>query len=164
MPITLAPFQPKHLEETLAICNEIIEAGDSFPWDAPFTRESGLAMLTSQSATTVALDEAGHVVGFYILHPNNIGRAAHIANASYGVASACRDRGVGRLLVEDSLQKLTPLGFTGLQFNAVVDTNRRAMALYRKLGFREIGTIPKGFRLKDGGLVDIHIFYHGAEE
>ena len=45
----------------------------------------------------------------------------------------------------------------------MVDTNRRAIALYKKLGFREIGTIPGGFRLKDGALVDIHIFYHGAE-
>ena len=30
--------------------------------------------------------EMGCIVGLYILHPNNVGRCGHIANASYAVA------------------------------------------------------------------------------
>ena len=65
----------------------------------------------------------GKVVGLYILHPNNVGRCGHIANASYGVSRDCRGRGVGRALVEDSLAACGALGFRLLQFNAVVASN-----------------------------------------
>ena len=47
--------------------------------------------------------EDGRVLGLYILHPNNVGRCGHIANASYAVSSAARGKGVGRALIEDSI-------------------------------------------------------------
>lgn len=102
----------------------------------------------------------GKVVGLYILHPNNVGRCGHIANASYGVSRDCRGRGVGRALVEDSLAACGALGFRLLQFNAVVASNLGAIALYQSLGFQRVGTIPGGFRLKDGRYEDIIVFYH----
>jgi ribosomal protein S18 acetylase RimI-like enzyme len=92
------------------------------------------------------------------------GRCGHIANASYAVGAAARGKGVGRALVEDSIAKLAPCGFTGLQFNAVVASNARAIALYEKLGFTKVGTIPGGFKNGEGALEDIHIFYHPATQ
>ena len=94
------------------------------------------------------------------MHPNNVGRCGHIANASYGVSRDCRGRGVGRALVEDSLAACGALGFRLLQFNAVVASNLVAIALYQSLGFQRVGTIPGGFRLKDGRYEDIIVFYH----
>ena len=56
-----------------------------------------------------------------------------------------------------------------LQFNAVVATNAAARHLYEKIGFRQLGTIPGGFRMKDGHYEDICPYYiecgeerHGA--
>ena len=46
-------------------------------------------------------------------------------------------------------------GFSILQFNAVVATNIHARHLYERLGFQQLGTIPGGFRLKDGRYADI---------
>ena len=46
-------------------------------------------------------------------------------------------------------------GFRVLQFNAVVATNAGARHLYEKLGFTQLGVIPKGFLLKDGSYEDI---------
>jgi ribosomal protein S18 acetylase RimI-like enzyme len=113
----------------------------------------------------VAVDEeSGQVLGLYILHPNNIGRCGHIANASYAVSADARGKGVGRALVKDSIAQLAPCGFTGLQFNAVVASNTRAIALYKKLGFTKIGTIPGGFKNGEGALEDIHIFYYSATQ
>ena len=43
-----------------------------------------------------ACAEDGRVLGLYILHPNNVGRCGHIANASYAVSSAARGKGIGR--------------------------------------------------------------------
>ena len=44
--------------------------------------------------------------------------------------------------------------------NAVVATNVHARHLYERLGFQQLGTIPKGFRMKDGYFEDICPYYH----
>ena len=80
------------------------------------------------------------------------------------MASSARGQGIGEALVRHSLSQLRPHGFTGLQFNAVVSTNRTAIALYEKLGFTRVGTIPGGFRLPDGSFVDIYLYFHAAPE
>ena len=73
-----------------AIWNEVVEAGEAFPQEEPLDIESGKAFFASQSHCGVAVDsDAGSIVGLYILHPNNIGRCGHIANASYAVSAAC---------------------------------------------------------------------------
>ena len=95
----------------------------------------------------------------YILHPNNVGRCGHIANASYAVASASRGRHIGGALVEDSLAQARSLGFRLMQFNAVVDANTHARRLYERLGFRPLGRIPGGFLMKDGHYEDIWLYY-----
>ena len=98
-------------------------------------------------------------MGLYILHPNNVGRCGHIANASYCVSSAARGQRVGESLVKDCLQQAREHGFKILQFNAVVETNERARKLYEKLGFNLLGVIPGGFRLKSGKFENICLYY-----
>ena len=71
-----------------------------------------------------------------------------------------RDKGVGRMLVTDSLAQGKAHGFRVLQFNAVVATNLRARHLYESLGFTQLGTIPGGFRMPDGTYADICPYYH----
>ena len=51
------------------------------------------------------------------------------------------------------------LGFRVLQFNAVVATNLPARRLYEHIGFTQLGTIPGGFRQKDGSYADICPYY-----
>lgn len=68
---------------------------------------------------------------------------------------ACR-RSLGQALPEDGKE----LGYGVLQFNAVVATNERALRLYQKLGFTQLGVIPKGFRNKDGHYEDIIPHYY----
>ena len=146
-----------------AIWNGVVDAANAFP------QREGLAddaeaerFFAGQTRAAVAVD-GGCVVGLYILHPNNVGRCAHVANASYAVDPARRGEGVGRALVSDSLASLAACGFRGLQFNAVVASNTRAIALYESLGFQRIGVIPGGF--ENGGCVfeDMIIYYHSAE-
>ena len=52
------------------------------------------------------------------------------------------------------------LGFSILQFNAVVASNRAATALYEKLGFVQIGTVEGGYRNINNQYEDIILFYH----
>ena len=71
-------------------------------------------------------------------------------------------RHIGRKLVEDCLIRGKECGFKVLQFNAVVATNTAARRLYEGLGFKQLGTIPKGFRMKDGSYEDICPFPVGC--
>lgn len=161
MEIRIRPYGESDLMAIQKIWNEVVEAGDAFPGETPLSLQECRGYFASQSLTAVAeLD--GRVQGVYILHPNNIGRAGHIANASYAVSSEARGRGVGEALVRHSLTQLVPHGFAGLQFNAVVSTNKVAIALYEKIGFVRVGTIPGGFRLPDDSYTDIFIFFHPA--
>ena len=67
---------------------------------------------------------------------------------------------IGEMLVKDCLEQAKKHGFGVLQFNAVVESNTHARHLYERLGFVQLGTIPKGFRMKDGHYENICPYYH----
>ena len=143
----------------IEVWNEVVADGVAFPQEEPLDEQTGQAFFGAQSHCGVAeLD--GRVAGLYILHPNNVGRCGHIANASYAVSSGCRGQHIGEQLVKDSLKTAKELGFRILQFNAVVESNYAARHLYERLGFVPLGTIPGGFRLKDGRYETICPYYH----
>lgn len=148
------------IPEMIRIWNAVVEDGEAFPQEESLTLESGRAFFASQSYCGVAADENGKVCGLYILHPNNVGRCGHICNASYAVDKARRGRHIGEMLVSDSLVRGKEHGFGILQFNAVVAENIHARHLYERLGFKQLGTIPRGFRRKDGAFSDICPYYH----
>ncbi len=151
------------LAQMIPIWNEIVEEGIAFPQEECLDGESGEAFFASQSYTGVA-DDDGKIAGLYILHPNNIGRCGHICNASYAVSSSVRGQHIGEKLVLDCLKKAKELGFRVLQFNAVVESNLHARHLYERLGFVQLGTIPGGFRMKDGHYENICPYYHTLDD
>ena len=162
--MNIRKYAKEDIPALLAIWNEVVETGNAFPQEEPLDEQKGAAFFAAQSRTAVAEDENGAVLGLYILHPNNVGRCAHIANASYAVSSAARGRHIGEALVRDSLKTAFGLGFEILQFNAVVESNLRARNLYERLGFRQLGTIPRGFRMKNGELANICPYIYDLRE
>ena len=143
----------------IRIWNKVVEDGVAFPQEECLDEESGREFFAAQSYCGVAEND-GAVVGLYILPPNYAGRLGHIANASYAVDSACRGMHIGEKLVMDCLAQAKRLGFGILQFNAVVECNIHARHLYERLGFVQIGAVPKGFRMKDGSFENICLYYH----
>ena len=152
-------YTQNDISDMIRIWNEVIDEGIAFPQEEPLNMETGISFFESQSYTGVA-EEDGIIFGLYILHPNNVGRCGHICNASYAVSSGMRGRHVGEKLVTDCLKKGRELGFRVLQFNAVVESNIHARHLYERLGFTQLGTIPGGFRMKDGKYENICPYYH----
>ena len=160
MNIEIISFSPEYTSEAINIWNEVIEEGVAFPQLDYLNEENGKAFFEEQSFTGLAIDtDNNKILGLYILHPNNVGRCGHIANASYAVASQFRGNKIGEALVTHCLDQAKELGFKIMQFNAVVANNQRALKLYKKLGFVLLGTIPKGFMLKDGRFEDITVHY-----
>ena len=143
----------------IAIWNEVVEDGIAFPQEELLTEKTGAEFFGSQTYCGVA-EENGTIYGLYILHPNNVGRCGHICNASYAVSKASRGKHIGELLVKDCLVQAKKCGYGVLQFNAVVESNIHARHLYERLGFVQLGTIPNGFRMKDGHFENICPYYH----
>jgi hypothetical protein len=46
-----------------------------------------------------------------------------------------------------------------MQFNAVVETNVVAVALWKALGFEVVGTVPEAFDSASHGRVGLHVMY-----
>ena len=142
-------YNEADLPTMIAIWNEVVDDGIAFPQEEDLDSVTGAEFFASQTYCGVA-EVDGKVVGLYILHPNNVGRCGHICNASYAVSSAYRGLHIGERLVLDCLEQGRSHGFRVLQFNAVVESNVHARHLYERLGFIQLGTIPGGFRMKDG--------------
>lgn len=153
-------YRKEDLPAMIAIWNEVVEEGVAFPQEEFLEEQTGAAFFGEQSYCGVAEDESrGEIWGLYILHPNNVGRCGHICNASYAVASQNRGQHIGEKLVLDCIEQARRIGFRILQFNAVVASNVHARHLYERIGFTQLGTIPGGFRMKDGRYEDICPYY-----
>ena len=51
------------------------------------------------------------------------------------------------------------VGYRAMQFNAVVETNTRAVSLWSSLGFDVITTLPEAFLHPRDGYVGLHIMW-----
>lgn len=162
--VEVRPYVAADLPAMRKIWNSVVDAGQAFPQEERLSSEEAQGFFAAQSRCCVAVDAEGSVLGLFILHPNNVGRCGHIANASYAVAEAARGRGVGEALVMASLAWTGRLGFRILQFNAVAVDNAAARHLYEKLGFTPLGVIPGGFRRPNGEYVDICLYWHAVGE
>lgn len=157
MTITIRKSTEKDLPDMIRIWNEVVEDGMAFPQTVPLDERTGKDFFDEMYCGVADVD--GKIVGFYILHPNNIGRVGHIANASYAVDRNERGHHIGEKLVRDSLNQAKAQGYRIMQFNAVVESNVHAYHLYLREGFIDLGIIPEGFYNKDGVYEDIHVMY-----
>ena len=82
MGIRFRNYKDCDLECMTSMWNEILEDGMSFPGTELYESSQFQKMLDEQTRV-VCMEKDGELAGYYILHPNNIGRCSHIANASY---------------------------------------------------------------------------------
>lgn len=156
--LRIRPATGDDLESMWTIFRAVIAPGDALPFDEDFDRDTFRDHWFGAHAASVA-EQGGQVIGMYKLGANHAGRGAHIASATYAVAPAMQGRGVGRRLVEHSLERARAAGFRGIQFNYVVSTNAAAVELYRRLGFDIVGTLPGAFRHERLGWVDAYVMF-----
>lgn len=146
--------------DVVAIARELVDAADTYAFD-PAVDDDALWRYFAPRAPGrgfVAVHD-GAVLGSFVIRPNQPGPGSHVANASYAVATHARGLGVGRRMGAASLVLAAELGYRAMQFNIVLSTNAAAIRLWRSLGFDIVGTVPDGFRLRDGRDVDIHVMH-----
>jgi GNAT superfamily N-acetyltransferase len=138
----------------------IVARGETFCWDRGIAAEEARAHWYHEppGRTFVALDE-GRVVGSAESHPNHAGPGAHVANAGFMVDPHYQGRGVGRALCGHVVDTARADGYRAMQFNAVVETNVGAVALWRSFGFQILATVPQAFHHPSGGYVGLHVMH-----
>ena len=150
--------RPARVEDAEAIC-EIYNEGiadratlESEP-RTPQERRSWLATRDARYAVVV-VESDGVVVGWASLNVFNARDAyRHVADISVYVARAARGKGAGTALLERLVELGREGGFHKLVL-AGFPTNAASVALYRRLGFREVGIYREQGQL-DGRWVDV---------
>jgi len=141
------------------IFRAVIATGDTYTYDPDMAEADARRTWMGHGFATYVAERDGDIVGTYVLKPNQAALGAHVANAGYMVRPETFGSGIGFAMGQHSLGEARAAGYRAMQFNAVVSTNARAVALWRRLGFEVIGTVPEGFRHRDGGYVDLLIMY-----
>jgi L-amino acid N-acyltransferase YncA len=146
------------------ILEPVIRAGETFTWDPNTTEDEARGRWFKQAPgqTFVAVGrgaEGGIVLGTGELHANQGGGGSHVANAGYMVRADQAGRGLARALCAYSLDAARAAGFRAMQFNAVVESNVRAVAAWQAMGFEVLATIPDAFRHPRLGYVGLHVMY-----
>ncbi|HTF17370.1 MAG TPA: GNAT family N-acetyltransferase [Chryseolinea sp.] len=151
-------------EHIWSIIQEVISSGDTYAF-APDTPKADMLnyWFASGAYPFVALVN-GKVAGTYVIRSNQPGLGSHIANGAFMTASQFRKNGVGRAMGLHALKAARQRGYLAMQFNFVVKSNTRAVALWESLGFRIMAEIPDAYRHASDGFTNIYIMHRGLED
>ena len=145
--------------DILRIFRDVVAAGDTYLFETSTTDNDALSYFLGPGILSFVAEEQGQVIGVYKLIPNHVGRGSHVANASFMVDPKAQGRGAGRALGEHCMEAARRQGYDAMQFNFVVSTNTAAIALWKKLGFNIVGTLPKAFDHAALGKVDAYVMH-----
>ncbi len=157
--ITIRSAKRSDHDAIWAILEPVFRAGDTYAIDAGIGRADALAYWCGPDQETFVAEADGAVLGTYYMRPNQRGGGRHVCNCGYVTARAAQGRGIARAMLEHSLGAAPRAGFRAMQYNFVVSTNSRAVALWRAYGFRIVGVIAQGFRHPEQGYVDAYVMY-----
>ena len=146
------------------IFHAVIALGDTYAFDPAMSRQEALASWFQTGTSTYVAEGNGHIVGTYVIRPNQPGLGSHVANAAFMVSPEARGMGVGRQMGEHCLNEARRLGFRAMQFNFVVSTNQAAIRLWESLGFKIVATLPGAFRHTSKGLIDVYIMFRNLTD
>ena len=141
------------------IFQAVIAGGDTYVFAPETSRGVAVEYFMRPGISSWVVEIQGEVVGMYKLIPNYLDLGSHVANASFMVDPAAQGTGVGKAMGEHCLAQAKQAGYQAMQFNYVVSTNTAGVALWKKLGFAIVGTLPKAFRHSRLGLVDAYVMH-----
>jgi len=145
------------------IFSDVISRGDTYTYAPDMTEEQVKNIWVRNGCRGYVVKHNDTVVGTFTLRTNKPGFGDHVANAGYMVHKDYRGKGIASAMCQYSLREAKKLGYTAMQFNFVVSSNKPAVALWQKMGFQIVGTVPCAFRHATLGLTDVYIMYRSLE-
>lgn len=157
--ITIRPAAEADIEAVLAIVGPTLAAGETYAMPRDLNAAGIEAYWFSPTHEVFIAEADGSILGTYYLMANQQGGGAHVANCGYMTAPFAQGKGVARAMCEHSMDRARQRGFRAMQFNHVVSTNTRAVALWQSLGFAIVGTLPQAFQHPVHGFVDSYVMF-----
>ncbi len=145
-----------------SILQPVIREGETFTWDRDTSEQAARTkwMKEAPGQTFVAVrQDTGEILGTGEFHANQAGGGSHVANAGYMVGANNSGQGIARALCAYSLSEAKAAGFRSMQYNAVVESNVRAVWLWQSMGFKILATVPEAFNHPEIGYVGLHVMY-----
>ncbi|MDI3337107.1 GNAT family N-acetyltransferase [Defluviimonas aestuarii] len=140
-----------------AMLEPVFRAGNTYAIDRDIPREAALAYW--MGGHVFLAEEGGQPLGTFYIQRNRPGGGAHYCNCGFVTAPGSEGRGVARVMLDHALVKARALGFEAMVFNFVVASNTRAVALWQRYGFEEVGRVPGAFRQSVGEDADALVMF-----
>ncbi|OMJ07307.1 L-azetidine-2-carboxylic acid acetyltransferase [Smittium culicis] len=170
--------KPNLLAHCSSLLDEVIRDGDTYPFDDEmglsgykdyFLSHNAFILINTEEDNNSFLEAdfddmhfwKTRALGMFYIKPNFPGRCSHICNGGFIVSKDARGKSIGYALGQAYLDLAPKCGFKASMFNLVFDSNTPSVRLWEKLGFTQIGKIPKAGNLSNSPdkLVDAIIFY-----
>ena len=150
---------PVDSDSVWAILEPTIRAGETYTLPRDMSREDALDYWFAPGHEVFVAEEDSNILGTYFLQSNQQGGGSQVANCGYVTAPWATSRGVARAMCAHSLDRARERSFTAMQFNFVVSTNERAVALWQTFGFEIVGRLPGAFHHPTMGYVEALVMY-----
>jgi GNAT superfamily N-acetyltransferase len=151
----IRPVTPADHGAIWAILEPVLRAGETLA----VGREDALALWLSPDRTVRVVEGDGALLGIFYVRANQPGGGNHVANAGYVTAGHATGRGVARRMCAASFDLARDLSFSAMQYNFVVSSNSRAVALWQAMGFAIVGRVPGAFVHPALGPVDTFVMH-----
>lgn len=155
----IRPYAPSDATAVQAMLLPVFRAGDTYSIDTDISANDALAYWTGPGRQVFMAVAERVAVGTYYITRNQGGGGAHVCNCGFVTDPAARGHGVARAMLHHALGVARDRGFRAMQFNFVVSTNTRAIAIWQGAGFDIVGRLPGAFRHPDHGYVDALVMY-----
>lgn len=148
-----------HWPAVWAVLKPVFRAGETYPQPVDISEDEARSFWMGPPLRSYVALQDGVVLGTFYIKPNQPARGAHVCNCGYVVGEGARGLGVGGQMCAWSQAEALRLGYLAMQYNLVVSTNARAVALWQRHGFEIVGRLKRAFRHKRLGLVDAFVMY-----
>lgn len=157
--MTIRPATLADTDALWAIIEPVLRAGETYALPRDWSREKALMYWCGTPHQVFLAEMENQISGTYFLTPNQKGGGAHVANCGFMTAEAANGRGVATAMCQHALDTAKAQDFYAMQFNFVVSTNVRGVALWRRFGFEILARIPEAFDHPTHGRVDALLMY-----
>lgn len=157
--LSIRPAETGDADALSRLLMPVVRAGETYAIDRDLAPGAALAHWTAPDRAVFVAEDAGAVVGTYYMRANQPGGGAHVCNCGFVTAAGAEGRGIARAMLDHALAEARARGYRGMQFNFVIETNTRAIALWQRAGFGIVGRLPGAFHHPTAGYVDALVMY-----
>ena len=156
--VTLRAPKWADLDDMLNFINDLVDEGAEITIDRKMTRDDEidwlarkLSRLEKNQIIGIVAEIDGEFVGQVEVDPKS-GHSKHVGVLGISITKKYRDIGIGLELIKEAEYQATKLGIEVMTLSAFA-TNERAIHVYTKAGYKEMGRIPNHHH-KDGKYID----------